>query len=49
MKAHFHSSIILMEYLFIKNMYNIHFVIKFLGFTCMSIVKKTFYHFKFQL
>ncbi len=40
MKAHFHSSIILMEVLFIKNMYNIHFTIKFLGFACMCIIKK---------
>jgi hypothetical protein len=29
-----------MEVLFIKNMYIIHFVIKFLGFTCICIGKK---------
>jgi hypothetical protein len=28
---------------------NIHFAIKFLGFTCMCIGEKTFYHPKFQL
>jgi hypothetical protein len=29
-------------------MYNIHFVVKFLGFTYMCIGEKTFYHPKIQ-
>jgi hypothetical protein len=29
--------------------YNIYFVVKFLGFTCMCIGEKTFYYPKFEL
>jgi len=30
-------------------MYNIHFVVKLLGFICICIKAKTFYHPKFQM
>jgi hypothetical protein len=42
--AYIHPHVYLWVY-----MYNIHFVIIFLGFTYMCIREKAFYHIKFQL